>query len=233
MSRKFWKQVKQKIQQNIAWILPLLTIGILVLLIFSYLVPKKVIDTYKTNITEENGDTEYLIPLNKETTIIYHMNTGSRPIMGMHIGVSKNGNTFTEETIHCDIFTDNQKTQVSSNVYALNQGQDIQYVYLPFQNYEACMGNITIIFTYQSSNQTSDYYPSLLANGKEITNAYTQINGNKIEGNIKSIYIYTHDTYPLVYDLRILFVLFAAASMTINYKGSLQRFRNRRNTYEA
>lgn len=232
MNVKIWEQVNRWIQQNIVWILPLLTLGILVLLILSYLIPKKVIDTYKTNITEEEGDTEYLIPLEKKSKITYHMNTGSRPIMGIHIGVSKNGNTFTEETIRCDVFTDNQKTPVSSNTYILNQKEDIQYIYIPFENYTACKGDITILFTYQPLNEASDFFPSVLANGKKIGNTYTQVNDNRIEGNIKSIYIYTHDTFPLVYDLRILLAVFAAASMAVNYKGSLQKFTSRRNVHE-
>lgn len=217
MSRKNWKKINQIIQQNIAWILPILTISMAALLVISYLVPKKVIDTYKTNITEEDGDEEYLIPLDFESTITYHMNTGNRPIMGMHIGVAKNGNVFQDETIICRVFADNQKIPVSENAYSLNQGEDVQYVYIPFQNYEACMGDITIVFNFKSSNQVTGFYPSILANGKEITNAYTQINGDRIEGNIKNIYIYTHNTYPLVYDLRILAALFAAASMAVNY----------------
>ena len=233
MSRKNWKRIKQIvqqiIQQNIAWMLPVLTMSMIVLLAISYLVPKKVIDTYKTNITEEDGDNEYLIPLDLESTITYHMNTGSRPIMGIHIGVSKNGNVFQNETITCKVFLDQQQTPVSENVYSLNQGEDVQYVYIPFENYESCIGDISITFNFDSSDQKAQSYPSILANGKEITNAYTQVNGDKIKGNIKNIYIYTHNTYPLVYDLRILVVLFAAASMALNYKGILKEHGRNRN----
>ncbi len=218
MSRKYWKKINQIIQQNIAWMLPILTIGMIGLLVISCLIPKKVIDTYKTNITEEDGDEEYLIPLDAKSTITYHMNTGNRPIMGMHIGVAKNGNIYQDETIICRVFAGDQKIPVSENIYSLSQGEDVQYVYIPFENYEACMGDIAVEFNFKTSDQVTGSYPSILANGKKITNAYTQINGHRIEGNIKNIYIYTHNTYPLVYDLRILVALFAAASMAVNYK---------------
>ncbi len=218
MIKQYFIRINKFIQHNITWILPLITLIMIVLLVFSYLIPKKVIDTYKTNMMEEDGDEEYLIPLEPKSKITYHMNTGNRPIFGMHIGVAKNGNSYQDETIICKVYANNQKIPVSENAYLLNQGEDIQYAYIPFKNYEACEGDITIEFSFTPSEQNIASYPSILANGREITNAYTKINGDRIEGNIKNIYIYTHNTYPLVYDLRILVALFIALSMTINYK---------------
>ena len=48
-------------------ILPLVTLLLFIGLIISQLVPKKVIDTYKVNITEEEGDTEVMIDLPAES----------------------------------------------------------------------------------------------------------------------------------------------------------------------
>ena len=204
------------IQNKIHLILPLFTFVLVVLLVCSYLIPKKVIDTYRINTTEEEGDTEQLISLEENTVITYHMNTGTRPIMGMHIGVGKNGNAYETAAIICNVYTQDG-TLVSENGYLLNQGEDMQYVYIPFQNYTRCFGDIYMEFTYQPGSDTEVSAPGILTNGKELTNAYTEMDGNRLNGNIKTIYIYTHDTYPLVYDLRILVVLFFAASMAVNY----------------
>lgn len=203
------------IQNKIHIILPSITFLLAVLLICSYLIPKKVIDTYQINITEEEGDTERLIPL-EDSVITYHMNTGSRPIMGIHIGVAKNGNAYDTAAIICNVYT-KEGTLVSENGYLLRQGEDMQYIYIPFENYEQCFGEITMEFTYESGSDTGVTSPGILANGKELTDAYTEVDGRRVEGNMKTIYIYTHDTYPLVYDLRILTALFFAASMGVHY----------------
>jgi len=216
MIQKIVHHIVNFIQNRIHIILPLITLCLVILLVCSYLIPKKVIDTYRINTTEDEGDTEQLLSLEEGTVVTYHMNTGTRPIMGMHIGIGKNGNVYETAAIICNVYTDDG-TLVSENGYLLSQGEDMQYIYIPFQNYTQCFGDIYMEFTYQPGNDTGVSAPGILTNGKELTNAYTEMNGNKLDGNIKTIYIYTHDTYPLVYDLRILVVLFFAASMAVNY----------------
>lgn len=206
------------LKKNITWILPAITAGLFALLLFSILVPKKVIDTYKTNVTEEEGDKEYLIPMEQEVPIIYEMNTGSRPMRGIHIAVAKNGGAFEKGAIICNIFSKDKNVLVSENRYVLYQGEDIQYVYIPFSDYEACSGAIEIQFIYDSEGNTANESPGLLANGRTVKDTVTKVDGQTIKGSLKTMYVYTHNTYPLVYDLRILTLLFFAASMTIPFK---------------
>lgn len=206
------------LNKNIMWILPAITAGLFALLLFCILVPKKVIDTYKINVAEEEGDKEYLIPMEKEVPIIYEMNTGNRPMRGIHIAVAKNGGLFEKGAIVCNIFSKDKNSLVSENSYALNQGEDIQYVYIPFSDYEACSGAIEIQFTYDSEGNTANESPGLLANGRAVKDTVTKVEGEAIKGSLKTMYVYTHNTYPLVYDLRILTLLFFAACMTVPFK---------------
>ncbi|MDD2970590.1 MAG: hypothetical protein PHE02_00465 [Lachnospiraceae bacterium] len=219
MPGKIISHMKNFIQDKICFILPIITAMLAVMLVCSYLIPKKVIDTYRTNTTEDEGDSERIQILEPGMKLTYHMNTGSRPMMGIHVGVAKNGNTYDTAAMICNVYTADG-TLVSGNGYLLNQGEDVQYVYLPFQDYEKCRGDITMEFTYTLETDENVTAPGLLMNGKVLTDAHTELDGSKMDGNLKTIYIYTHDTYPLVYDLRILVVLFFAASMMVNYKKS-------------
>lgn len=225
MNQKTLPHITNFIQDKIHILLPLFTLLLAILLVCSYLIPKKVIDTYQINVTEDEGDTEQLISLEEDSKITYHMNTGTRPIMGIHIGVAKNGNAYDTAAILCNVYTEDG-TLISENGYLLQQGEDMQYIYIPFQNYDKCFGEISMEFTYRAENDTNVTPPGILANGKDLTDAYTEIDGNKLDGNLKTIYIYTHDTYPLVYDLRILTALFFAASMTVNY-GKIRKGKKR------
>ena len=206
------------INKNKGILLPLMTFLLLVLLIVSFLIPKKVIDTYKVNISEEEGDAEYLLPLEADHVITHQLNTESRPMLGIQVALSKNGAIYEQSVLYYDVYSTETQTLLSHNEYLLSQGEDLQYVYLPFDNYEACLDEITISFRYENRDDSSVKAPSLIANARQLTTGKTLVDQRIIEGNIKCMYIYTHNTYPLVYDLRIILLVFLAASMSASWK---------------
>lgn len=206
---------------NIAhMILPILTLFCLAGFIGSLLFPNKVLDTYKINVTEEEGDTEFTIPLSKEDTISYAMNATANPMQGIQVGISKEGETQEGVLLHYQVYRQEKDKSLgellSDNVYEVELGDNLQYVYLPFENSESCTGDIVVCFTYESENDTMKA-PALLANHTLIKDTTTMVGDTKIDGSLKSMYIYTHDTYPLLYDFRLMTFVFLAASMAVTY----------------
>ena len=203
-------------------ILPILTLLCFAGFIGSLLFPNKVLDTYKINVTEEEGDTEFTIPLSKEDKIFYLMDATQNPMQGIQVGISKEGETQEGVLLHYQVYKqEHNKAQklgelVSDNVYEVELGDNLQYVYLPFENSDSCTGNIVVCFFYESENQAMKA-PALLANHTLISNTITMVGDTKIEGSLKSMYIYTHDTYPLLYDFRLMTFVFLAASMAVTY----------------
>ena len=116
---------------------------------------------------------------------------------------------------------------VSDNAYQVSQGADLQYVYLPFSNYEYCKGKVEVRFFLDAAEEDADAYPALVANHAEIKEAAISVaqietmTGEQMESDdkvsLKCSHIYTHDTYPFLYDFRILTFVFLAASMTVAY----------------
>jgi hypothetical protein len=140
---------------------------------------------------------------------------------------------------------------VSKNTYAVAQGADEQYVYLPFENYEQCIGTLRITFLLSQVSSAEDEYPALMANHRAVDGAVTTapvivtelsaadagegaaaagLEKKKNAGaadsaetpdaadvSLKCSYIYTHETYPFLYDFRLLTFVFLAASMTVSY----------------
>ena len=194
-----------------------MTILLLVLLIVSFLIPKKVIDTYKVNTSEEEGDIEYLLSLESNQVITHQLNSEGRPMLGIQVALSKNGAVYEKSVLNYDVYSTNTQTLLSHNEYLLSQGEDLQYIYLPFNNYESCLDEISISFYYENKDAPSTAAPSLLANARELSTGKTLSDERMLKGNIKCMYVYSHDTYPLVYDLRILVLVFLAASMTISW----------------
>lgn len=215
------KKIKiKKWKANI--VLPIITLLCLAGFIGSYIFPNEVLDTFTINMEEEEGDTEVLLPLSLQTEIVYEMNTKGLPLRGIQVGINKRGHALTRTNLIYAVYAG--EDCVSHNVYEVAAGDDIQYVYLPFENYEKCMGDIRITFILDAAEEEPDAYPALMANHRQIEGTKT-IAGNRPEGeektevSLKCNHIYTHDTYPFLYDFRLLTFIFLAASMAVNYPG--------------
>ena len=201
-------------------VLPILTLLCLAGFIGSYIFPNTVLDTFVINMTEEEGDTEVLLPLSLQDEIVYEMNTKGLPMRGIQVGINKRGHALTRTNLIYSVYVG--KECISRNVYEVSAGDDLQYVYLPFENYEKCIGDICITFALDAAEEDPDAYPALMANHAKIEGTAT-IADNRPEGeedtevSLKCNHIYTHDTYPFLYDCRLLTFVFLAASMAVNF----------------
>lgn len=118
-------------------------------------------------------------------------------------------------------------TLLDEESYSLGECLDGQYPYLPFGN-SMCNGKIYITLTYHANGNTEPA-PGIYMNHMEILHAATYVNGVKAsesskDANVKCFYIYTHDTYPFLYDSRVMFCIFLAASACVTYP----KFKNRK-----
>ncbi len=201
-------------------ILPILTLLCLAGFIGSYIFPNTVLDTFVINMAEEEGDTEVLLPLSLQTPIEYEMNTKGLPLRGIQVGINKRGHALTRTNLIYSVYVGDEC--ICNNVYEVAAGDDLQYVYLPFENYEKCIGDIRITFLLDADEEDPDAYPALMANHAQVKGTNT-IAENRPEGeedtvlSLKCNHIYTHDTYPFLYDCRLLTFIFLAASMAVNY----------------
>lgn len=223
------------------YLLPTVTAVLALLLVLSYLFPNKVLDTYVMNLSTQT-DTEQEITLPEGSVISYTMNTGKRPMRGIQPGIGIQGGVFTNGVLRYCVYKNGCSVPVSVNEYRLDQlsaavrnalqalpeGADAsvvdtpQYVYLPFENYEDCKGEILITFTYISNGDKPQRMvengraeapvPVLFVNDVEKDGTVTQKDGAALQGSLIGYTVYTHNTYPLVYDLRILVFLFLAAT---------------------
>ena len=201
-------------------VLPILTLLCLAGFIGSYIFPNTVLDTFVINMAEEEGDTEVLLPLSLQTPIVYEMNTKGLPLRGIQVGIHKRGYALTRTNLIYSVYVGEEC--ICNNVYEVASGDDLQYVYLPFENYEKCIGDIRIVFLLDADEEDPEAYPALMANHAKIEGTAT-IAENRPEGeedtevSLKCNHIYTHNTYPFLYDCRLLTFVFLAATMAVNY----------------
>ncbi|MCI5959206.1 MAG: hypothetical protein MRZ47_05975 [Lachnospiraceae bacterium] len=204
--------------------LPIGTLLCLAGFIGSYLFPNTVLDTYKVNVGENEGDTEYVQYFTgTEDEIGYMMETDGRVMKGIQIGIDKNGQALEGTSLIYRIYKVGDSDfggDVASHAelleeesFDLGSCMDGQYPYLPFIN-EADTGKLYITFSYQANGNTQPA-PGIFMNHSDIENAATYVSGARSDGSIKCYYIYSHETYPFLYDSRVMFCIFLAASACV------------------
>lgn len=221
--------MKNCFNEKIYIILPLITLFCLAGFIGSLIFPNEVLDTNTANMEETEED--FYLPLLQEgnpAKIDYEMTTESRPLKGIQVGIHKNGGRLDGMGLkYCVYRKESEKEDyhlISENVYELgSQAYDFQYVYLPFSHSEKCIGKVFITFELEpGEGREPEGFPSLRVNKRLLENTvtgYTEDNvRNILSGGLMISYIYSHDTYPFLYEFRILTFVFLAASMTLSYE---------------
>ncbi len=212
--------------------LPIGTLLCLAGFIGSYLFPNTVLDTYKVNVDEAEGDTEYVQYFTgTEDEIGYMMETDGRVMKGIQIGIDKNGQALEgtnliyriykvgDSDFGADVAAHAELLEEKS--FDLGSCMDGQYPYLPFTN-EADTGRLYITFSYRANGNTQPA-PGIFMNHSDIENAVTYVGGAKSDGSIKCYYIYSHETYPFLYDSRVMFCIFLAASACVAFPAYSKR----------
>ncbi|MCR4691793.1 MAG: hypothetical protein K5739_10645 [Lachnospiraceae bacterium] len=214
------KNTKRKKWVNL--IFPLLTLFCLAGFIGSLIFPNYVLDTYIVNMEEEEGDTMVLLPLSYDAPITLKIDTKGRPMKGVQLGIRKRGGDQSGQILVYDVYAGDAK--VSENRYDIASGDDGQYVYLPFANYEQCTGQIAVKLQLAGEGKrlSPEQTAALEANHRKSEDIETVLyEGCLAEGecSLRGSHIYTHATYPFLYDARILTFIFLAVSMTLSFKG--------------
>ena len=144
MKKNGKNNAKKKGAGPAAIVFPLLTLICLAGFIGSLIFPNRVLDTYVMNMQQEEGDREVLLPLSYEKPLLYRIDTQGRPMQGVQLGIHKRGVSQEGQILSYNVKAGG--TIVSENVYSLSQGDDLQYVFLPFQNPDNCIGNLEVSF---------------------------------------------------------------------------------------
>lgn len=218
--------MKNCFNEKLYIILPMITLFCLAGFIGSIIFPNQVLDTNTANMEESEED--FYLSFGQEgkpVRICYEMTTETRPLKGIQVGIYKNGSELNGVNLKYCVYVKKAEQEeyspVSENIYELgSQTYDFQYVYLPFSDSEQCQGQVYI--TFEVENGSMEELPSLRANKKLLENTATgcMVDGvwETVDGGLMVSYIYSHDTYPFLYEFRILTFVFLAASMTVSYE---------------
>ena len=217
---------------------PLLTVLCLAGFIGSLIFPNEVLDTYHMNMSQEEGDLLVLLPLSYDEPILYEIDTAGKAMQGVQLGIHKRGLSQQGQKLVYTVST--SAGVVSENIYSIEEGGDLQYVFLPFANPKSCVGKLTIALKLQADERLGeDQTAALEANHRQVPGTETILpegmeSRPEQEGygsaalyrelyhiekdrspSLRGSHIYSHNTYPFLYDFRILTFVFLAVWMTL------------------
>lgn len=199
-------------------LLPIATLLCLAGFIGSYLFPNEVLDTYAVNVKEEEGDEEFVYFFTgAEDEIGYEMETDGRALKGFQPGIYKGGASLEGTELIYRVYSRPEHSLIFEGSYDLGSCLDGQYPYLPFDKEGLCKGKLYITFTFRRNDNTEEAFPGLYVNHRTVKGAVTLTDGEEADMMLKHYYIYSHDTYPLLYDCRLLTFVFLAASALVCY----------------
>lgn len=183
-------------------------------LMANYLVPDENILTKSINMAEDN---DQMIPLEPATEVTYALHS-DYPMRGIQVGINTQGNTFLKGNVLYTVYKTGTQTQVASGSVALSslvpdKTTNIQYVYMPFEDKNQCIGDLTVHFTYDGLD--TGLAPALMANATQLDKTETRVNDVVFAGSLKSYYIYVYYRYPLQLDFKYFILLFGAAFLTV------------------
>lgn len=191
----------------------LFCIGVAILgIVLSYVFPNEIPYEIEVNNVEQE---DFNLTLTPGAVVTYRCNTGTKPMAGIQVWISKEGQEFWDGRIIYEVYNKDESVLYGVAEQSLAELFDIQFVYLPFKGMKECNGDLVIKFSYTGSENV---YPVLKANKVELEDASTSVDGNIIEGNLKSSYIYMNYTHPLVFDLKIILVIFITVFFTFESK---------------
>lgn len=198
-----------KYHKNKLWLM--MTAGCFALLILSYIFPKYSYITSAYNVLEDPEEEKIYIPLKVGTQVVYEMTTPGRPLFGFQpLIVSSSGERLQGDLV-LRVTTSQEKELISETRYNLSDVDVEQYVYIPLSDFNKCNGTILLTLTYEGSS--TEVFPNLIANHNMQTNSKTILNGKPMKGSLLTYHVYQKASYPLVYDLQILTLLFACVTV--------------------
>ncbi len=182
-------------------------------LALSYIRPKQKLETVAVNMAGE-GDAD--VVMKPGTQLEYVCSTKGYPMAGIQVGITKYGKEFPDGQLLCAVYTEDKEELLSQTLISMNDVDEGQYVYIPFENEKRCNGTLAIVFSYTGTGEDA---PGLLVNRAELADARTLVDGVEQGVNLKSYYVYKLAYYPLVFDLCItLFILLGVFFLSENGK---------------
>ncbi|MCM1103156.1 MAG: hypothetical protein NC409_03530 [Clostridium sp.] len=183
----------------------------------STLFPKTAYDIVEYHVTLEEDERETEIMLTPETTVLFSFSVEGGRLSGVHPCLDWGAENCPAGVIVVDVW---QVTESGEQVYAgqgtaaLNTELRRGHTYVALSHEEELSGELIFAIRYVPA-EGEPVYPLLIATDRDLEDCLTVVNGEAYEGDLLLYYACERDTYPLLFDAKLICLLLVCVALTM------------------
>ena len=207
------------------WILRRKRIGIwagaaLAALVFvcSSLFPKTVYDIEEYHVRLTEGEQERDIVLTPDTTVLFSLSVGNRDVCGIQPCVDWGAESCPGGMLCVDVWIvseEGEQRYAGAGNAPLNADLRRSYTYVALSQEEELSGELVFAIRYAPA-EGEETYPALAATDRDLEDCLTVVNGESYDGDLLLYYASERDTYPLLFDAKLVCLLLVCVALTMD-----------------
>lgn len=185
--------------------------------ICSSLFPKTVYDIEEYHVVLEEGEREQDIVLAPDTTVLFSLDVGERDVKGIQPCADWGAESCPQGVLCVDAWRvedDGERIYIGQGSAPLDQGLRRAYTYVALAHEEELCGEVVFAIRFVPA-EGEEAYPLLVATDRDLEDCLTVIDNEAYDGDLLMYYASEHDTYPLLFDAKLLCLLCVCIALTM------------------
>ncbi|MDE5820853.1 MAG: hypothetical protein K2N41_10520 [Lachnospiraceae bacterium] len=185
--------------------------------VLSSLFPKTSYHVEKYHVVLEEGEQERDIVLTPETTVLFSFSVGETNVGGVQPCLDWGAESCPPGVLCVDVWqvsADGEQDYVGQGSAPLNAGLRRSYTYVALPHEGALCGELILAIRYAPA-EGEESYPSLIATDRDMDECLTVVNGEPYAGDLLMYYASEQDTYPLLFDAKLICLLLICVALTM------------------
>ena len=195
--------------------------------VWSSLFPKTVYDIVEYHVILEEDEHEKEIALTPETTVLFSFSVGEANVNGVQPCLDWGAQSCPSGVLCVDVWQVTEsggQTYIGQGSAPLDGGLRRAYTYVALPHEGELCGELVFAIRYVAA-EGERTYPSLVATDRDLDDCLTVVNDKPYDGDLLMYYAATRDTYPLLFDAKLICLLLICVALTM---GNVQKKEVRR-----
>lgn len=183
----------------------------------SSLFPKTTYDIVEYHAVLEDGEQETEIELTPGATVLFSLSVGEVNLNGVQPCLDWGAESCPTGVLCVDVWQvseSGEQTYIGQGSAALDAGLRRAYTYVALPHEEELGGELVFAICYVPAEGEMTY-PSLIATDRDLDDCLTVVNGQIYDGDLLMYYACERETYPLLFDAKLVCLLFICVALTM------------------
>lgn len=185
--------------------------------VWSSLFPKTAYDIVEFHAVLEDGEREKEIELTPETVVLFSLFVGEADLNGVQPCLDWGADSCPSGVLRVDawqVSESGEQRYVGQGSAAPDAGLRRAYTYVALPREGELSGEMVFSIRYEPADGEM-IYPSLIATDRDLDDCLTVVDGQAYDGDLLMYYACERDTYPLLFDAKLICLLLICIALTM------------------